>query len=346
MTDEIQYKHQIGRMWDYIKGYHAVHVVNTGTKLGLFASLKEAEAGLAPADLAAAHGLHAPYVETWCKTAAAFHFLDCEADGRYRLAPFHDAILASPGDPRNLANYCAMMVDHLHDDLAAHPEYLRSGAVYSFQDHGAEFSAGVADLTAGLQTVVCGSVLPKLPGLGARLDQPLKVLDMGCGAGGLMLRLAKAYPDFTCHGVDIDRHGIELAGRAITEAGLDDRVTAELVDGGEIGHEAEFDLVTLFEVLHELPPTVRPQVLANCAKAMKDDGRLLIIDETYPEAAEELRDPDFFFAVLTGYNEMIWGNVVPTKSEQERLLAEAGLEIEHRALLGGLFTILLAAKTS
>ena len=77
-----------------------------------------------------------------------------------------------------------MMIDHLHDDLAAHPDYLQSGRIHSFQDHGPEFSAGVADLTAGLQMVVSANVLPKLPGMAARLGEPLAVLDMGCGAGG------------------------------------------------------------------------------------------------------------------------------------------------------------------
>jgi ubiquinone/menaquinone biosynthesis C-methylase UbiE len=313
----------------------------------LFASLKAAEDGLDAAALAAAHDLHAPYVEGWCRTACAFGFLDGDdstTPTTWRLAPFCDLILASPGDPRHLANYCTTTTDHFHADLARHPDQFRSGEVFTYQEHGAEFSASIADLTGGLQTVLVHNVLPKLPDIGARLGEDLKVLDMGCGGGGLMLRLAKAYPTLTCTGVDVDAHGIDLAALEIDRAGMADRVSAELVDGGDIGHSDEFDLVTMFEVLHELPLAIRPQVMANCTKALKPGGKLVIIDETYPTRSEDMRKPEYFFPVLTGYNEMTWGNVVPTRADQESLLSEAGLAEVHRDMIGGMFTVIVAEK--
>ena len=344
---EIKFEDQIGQLWGYIKGYHAVHVVSTGDRLGLWASLKAADDGLSAETLAAQHDLHTPYVEGWCKTAIAFGFLDGNAEtdpATYRLAPFFDLILASPGDPRHLANYCTTTTEHFHADLDRHPDFFRTGDVFSFQEHGPAFTAGIADLTGGLQTVLVHNVLPKLPEIGSRLQEKLHVLDMGCGGGGLMLRLAKAYPSLTCVGVDVDAHGIDMAALEIDRAGLADRVSAELLDGGNIGHENEFDLVTMFEVLHELPLAIRPQVMANCTRALKPGGKLVIIDETYPSRPEDMRKPEYFFPVLTGYNEMTWGNVVPTRSDQDKLLADAGLKEVHRDMIGGMFTVILAEK--
>ncbi len=187
-------------------------------------------------------------------------------------------------------------------------------------------------------------LLPKLPEVGAKLKEGIRVLDMGCGGGGLMIRIAKANPNCSCVGVDVDRHGIELALTNIAKAGLDDRVSALLVDGGEIDFADEFELATMFEVLHEMPLEVRPQVLANCYKALKSGGRLFILDETYPATVAESRDPSFRFSVLTGYNELVWGNVVPSRADQEKLLGDAGFEILHRDAMGGIFTIILAGK--
>ena len=85
-------------------------------------------------------------------------------------------------------------------------------------------------------------------------------------------------------------------------------------------------------------------MLANCYKALKPGGRLFIVDETYPATVAESRDPSFRFSVLTGYDELAMGNVVPSREDQEKLLGDAGFEILHRDAMGAIFTIILAGK--
>ena len=47
----------------------------------------------------------------------------------------------------------------------------------------------------------------------------------------------------------------------------------------------------------------------------------------------------------TGFEELTWGNVLPTREEQETLLAAAGFEGEiRRAVIGEGFTVLSAQK--
>ena len=47
----------------------------------------------------------------------------------------------------------------------------------------------------------------------------------------------------------------------------------------------------------------------------------------------------------TGFEELTWGNVLPTRSEQEALLRQAGFPGEiQRSLVGEGFTVLTAAK--
>ncbi|MDP6708200.1 MAG: class I SAM-dependent methyltransferase [Alphaproteobacteria bacterium] len=341
---EITVEQQTERLWDYVKGFHAVHLIDTGVKLGLFQSLDEAEAGLTPEALAEAHGLHAPYVRVWCQTACAYHLLDPAADGAFALAPHLEQLLVQMGNPRNLGAYFRGCVDFLGADMSRYPEFFKSGGTYTFQEHGLEFSQTIADTTAGLQAAVARHFLPSVPGVREVLEGGGAVLDMGCGGGNLMLQIAKAFAECRCVGVDVDAHGITLATGAIAEAGLADRVSAEHTDGGEIGHENEFDVCTLFEVLHELPMAVRAQVMANAHRALKPGGTLFILDETYPSVPEDLRRPEYAFSVQTAYNELIWGNVVPTKEDQESLLGEAGFTDLQRGEVGGLFTLLTAKK--
>ncbi len=341
---EITPEQQTDLIWDYIKGFHAVHLMDIGKTLGLFEAIKNAEDGLTAAALATALDLHAHYVDIWCKTAFAYRLLDADGDGHYRLAPHFDTILVDHRHPRYLAPYVSGSVRFFADDFKRYPDHFRTGAVHSFQAHGEDFSDGIAAMTGGFHAVVARKMLPSVSGLKDNLAAGARVLDMGCGAAGLVMRIAEAYPQTHCVGVDIDPHGITLARRNVAAAGLAERVTIEQTDGGTIGHENEFDVVTLFEVLHEIPLDVRPQVLANCHRALKPGAPLFILDETYPADLADLRAREYGLAVQTAFNELIWGNVVPTADEQDALLASAGFEQVERMQVATYFTVITARK--
>ena len=71
---------------------------------------------------------------------------------------------------------------------------------------------------------------------------------------------------------------------------------------------------------------------------------LFILDETYPSEIEALRDRASNLAVQTAFNELIWGNVVPTAEDQDGLLAQAGFARVQRAQIATYFTALTAWK--
>ncbi|MDP6563263.1 MAG: class I SAM-dependent methyltransferase [Alphaproteobacteria bacterium] len=336
---------QSGLLWTYLKGYHAVHHIAMGTEMGLFGKLQEAgEAGCSSADLASSAELHAPYVDVWCRTGHHYGLLEGGDDGRYRLAPFMDKLLVDAADPRHLAPYVMTTARFVGKDLEDYPNYFKSGGTYSFQDHGHDFTRHIGDTTAGFHNVVARRMIAGIPDMKDRLEAGALVLDVGCGVGGLMIKIAQAWPNTSCLGVDTDPHGIEQAQTNIAASDVSDRVAVEHIGGEGIGHEAEFDLATMFEVLHEIAAEVRPQVMQGVAKALKPGGALFILDETYPSNLDQLRDPAFDFAVQTQFNEMIWGNIVPTVEEQRELFQGAGLKEIAREPIGGLFTMLVAVK--
>ena len=291
---EITAEQQVSRMWQHIKGFHVVHFVNIGEKLGFFAALRQAGDGLSVAELAADAKLHEPYVKVWCDTGVGYEILE-PVGQRYRLGPHLDVVLADPGGPRNLTPYFACTVDYLSHDLERYPDFFKSGGTYTFQDHGDEFSRAIGDITGGLHIVVAKRLLPSIPGLKEVLDAEARILDMGCGAGGLLVRLAKTYPNAICVGVDVDAHGAAAARENVAAAGLEERVSIEHMTGESIAHQDEFDLVTLFEVIHEIPVSARAQVMANCFRALKPGGALFILDETYPSNPADLAKPEYTF---------------------------------------------------
>ncbi len=339
---EVSFETQINKLWGHIRGLHALHLIRTGANLGWFDLLANAgEDGLSPEDLAAPRNLYLPYVRIWWKTAIAWEILDPLDDGRARLAPHFDAILARPGDPRYLLPYVIAALDHFQPDLVSHTAAMADGATRTFQEHGHAFSEAIGDTTAGLHVLMARKILPAILEIRAALEGGGTFLDYGCGVAGFVIRVAKAFPEARCTGVDIDDHGLAQARLAVADAGLEARVAIH--DGREWeGNASSVDVITMVEVLHEIPEAIRPEVLSHCRRLLRGQGRLVILDETFPEDAE-LRNPDAALAVQTQYNEMTWGNVVPTAADQEHLLAKAGLTIVDRSSVGGFFTQLIVA---
>lgn len=99
----------------------------------------------------------------------------------------------------------------------------------------------------------------------------------------------------------------------------------------------------MVEVLHGIAPQIRPSVIQACARALRPSGWIVIVDETYPATLAEARHEEFRFPLQTGLEEQMWGNVVPTRAEQESFLRAAGFDgpIE-RSQFGEGFTLLVS----
>jgi 2-polyprenyl-3-methyl-5-hydroxy-6-metoxy-1,4-benzoquinol methylase len=335
---------QVARIFEWRRGFNTIHLVDVGLRAGLFKALADASGSTAP-ELAAKLGLHAPFVATWCRTAYGMELLDADDGPRYRLAPFFDSILASPTHPRYLGGYVRLGTEVAAEDFRRCAQALRTGEVKPFQGRGDDFAQAVAESTWGLQVVTVKKILPGLDGLASRLEAGGTVLEVGCGTGNLLVQLAKSFPHARVIGVDIDADSLALARTRIEKAGIADRAQARQGSVGTAVAPSSVDAVVMVEVLHEIAPELRPSVISQCAVALKPGGWMLIVDETYPSTLEELRKPEFRFPLMTGFEEMVWGNVLPTREEQERLLRDAGLTgTIDRTVIGEGFTVLATQK--
>jgi len=335
---------QVARIFEWRRGFNAMHLIDIGVQLGLFQAFAEAE-DATPGDIATTLGLHAPYVETWCTTAYSFGLLDGGEDRRFRLAPFIEEVLASPGHPRYLGGYVRLGTEFATEDHRYCLDAFRTGSTVPFQGRSDAFAEAVAEGTFGLQVLSARKLLPELPGLKDRLDAGGTLVEVGCGTGRHLLQLTRAFPEARCVGVDIDPTGMKAARAAIDEAGVADRVTLVHGDIGDAVPDAGADAVVMIEVLHEIGPDIRQGVIDACHRALRAGGWLLIVDETYPGTLAESREPEFLFPVQTGFEELTWGNVLPTRAEQDTLLRTAGFEGEiGRSVIGEGFTVLSARK--
>ena len=342
--EEVAAKAQTAKIFEWRRGFDAIFLISLGVRLGLFRAFAE-KPGATSREIAARLGLHLPYLKVWCTTAYSLELLEVDANSRFRLAPFWESILANPMHPRYVGSLVQLLTDFASEDFRRCVEGFRSGYTVPFQGRSDTFAHLVAEATAGLNIFMVRKVHPALPGLADRLNRRGMILDVGCGSGGLLIQLARAFPKSRCFGIDIDPTGLAAARVAIEEAGVSHQVEILEGDVASIAPTNSFDAALMVEVLHEVAPAQRLGLLQGCFRILRPGGWLVILDETYPSTLQEAREPEFRSALQTGFEELIYGNIIPTRPEQERLLREAGFTGEiRRAVIGQGLTLLTTQR--
>jgi SAM-dependent methyltransferase len=331
---------QVSRLYDLVAGYHATHLMEIARELGVWEALT-ASPGLTSEELAGRLGTDPFYTDVLCRTAFSFGLLAREGAG-WRMGPHFDQILGDPGSSFYLA--CAPRVHMvLGDDYPTYADHFRNGTTRSYQEHGEAFMREVAEALKTLPRIFADLVLPRLPGLEARLRDGARVLDVGCGGGWAVVQLAERFPESSFVGIDLEPYSVDLARRLIAEQGLEDRCAARLQSVDDLGEDGAYDVVTSFLVVHEIAPARKPGAFAAVARALKPGGHFLIFDEAYPEADEAMRTMPARFAALAQWYELTWGNVVDTATTLRERCREAGLEVTEETTFSR-FTIMVAAK--
>jgi ubiquinone/menaquinone biosynthesis C-methylase UbiE len=343
---EVTLEEQSEKLYVYEKGYHALHLIHTGTELGLFDKIHSTQEGVSPQALADEMGLHEPYVRIWCQTAHHLEILDCDETGRFKLAPHMDTLLVDRNHPFYFGHKPEFFLHHLADDLKSHASFLRSGESEFYDTKGREFSRSAKALSdQAIPVAMVFMVMPMIPGVRDKLHTGLKVLDVGCGSGRLMIQMAKAYPNCSFSGIDMDRFAVEDAQRNIQEAALQDRVSASSGDASSMDYDGQFDLVTMASVLHEIQPDIRTQALTNCQRALRGSGSIVIFDFSYPEIWQDFRKPEHSMGIMDQFFEMAWGTKHLSSKAREKLLTDCGFnDAQTIPLFGGSFELAYALK--
>ena len=331
---------QISRLYDLIAGYHVTHLLEIARELGLWQALVR-DPGLSSEGLARELGADPFYTDVLCRTAFSFGLLEREGPG-WRMATHFDQILGDPESSFYLA--CAPRVHKvLGEDYRDYVALFRAGASRPYQEHGEVFMREVAEALKTLPRIFLDLVLPRLPGLAARLEEGGRVLDVGCGGGWALVQLAERFPRISCVGVDVEPYSVELAQRLIQERGLADRCQARALSVDQLGEDGAYDVATSFLVVHEIAPSLKPTAFAAVARALKPGGYFLIFDEAYPETDAALQTMPSRFAAMAQWYELTWGNVVDTRTALHERCRQAGFEVVEETTFSR-FTIMVAEK--
>jgi predicted O-methyltransferase YrrM len=268
------------RLFGDALGALELYTIYLGERLGLYRAL--AKSGPATSSqLAARTGTSERYVREWLEQHATSDLLavdDPRAEPlarRYWLPPEHIAVLANPDDVRYAASSGvdivragrwlpqlveAFRVGNAPPPLPWEPEGRAEPNRARFINLlGTEWLPAVVDVDTRL-----------------RAEPPARVLDVACGTGWSSIAMAQAYSKITVDGIDLDHNAISAARGNAERAGVADRVRFSVTDAADLGGTGGYDLVTIFEALHDMS---RPVDALNAARQMiSEDGTLLVVD--------------------------------------------------------------------
>jgi ubiquinone/menaquinone biosynthesis C-methylase UbiE len=126
------------------------------------------------------------------------------------------------------------------------------------------------------------------------------VADLACGEGRSSIAIARAYPKVRVDGIDSDEASISAARRHLDGSGVEDRVVFRVADAATLPPIGEYDLVHIFESLHDMSYPI--EVLAAARGLLVEGGVVLVGDERVGEAftapADDLERFYFGFSIL------------------------------------------------
>jgi len=244
-------------------------------RLQLFQRLEDGGAATS-AEFADRAGINERYAREWLSAMACHGYVafdDCTK--RFSLTPEHAFCLADPDSPFYLGSLFVMARPYWANlDLLA--DAFRHGGGVPQENYGDEFWCGFERFTrTGFRNNLVQDWIPAMPAAHTALRAGGSVADVGCGNGQALLFLAQGYPEATLVGYDNYAPAIDAANANAKDAGLADRVRFEVCDVTQ-GIPGQFDLITTFDVVHDMP---RPRpALKEIRNALKPDGTYFVLE--------------------------------------------------------------------
>jgi SAM-dependent methyltransferase len=306
-ADEAQRDAFAERLFGAALGAYELMTVHLGDRLGYYRALAGSD-GLTPAGLAEATGTDERYAREWLEQQAVAGIVEVDdaaapaGERRYSLPAAHAEVLVEKESLAHVTPMARFGVSFAQT-LPAIEDAFRSGGGVSWEEFGHLGRHAQGDANRPLFANLLGQEwLPAIADVHERLhaDPPARVADIACGAGWSSIAIARAYPSITVDGYDLDEASVELARENAAGTEVADRVSFHFRDAGDPELAGSYQLVTVFEAIHDMSRPV--EVLQALRGLAADDGAVVVMDErvadTFTAPGDEVERLMYTYSVL------------------------------------------------
>lgn len=264
-----------GRMLETLNHGALCLMLSIGHRTGLFDVLRTLPPSTS-AEIAAAAHLEERYVREWLGAMVTSGVVEIDAASqRYALPLEHAASLTRAAAADNVAVFAQYIAElgRVEGDIV---DCFRRGGGVPYERFERFHEVMAEDSGQSVMAALESHILPLVPGLAERLESGIRVLDLGCGRGRLLQRLAAQYPRSRFVGIDLSADAIGFAREHGDGLANLEYVARDLSDFDREAEPESYDLVATLDAIHD---QARPlNVLRGIHRTLARDGVYLMQD--------------------------------------------------------------------
>ena len=251
-------------------------MVSIGHRTGLFDAMN----GIGWTDseeLAEKSEMNERYVREWLGAMATGGIVKVDESDRYLLPDDHSRFLSRKSDDENLAAFAQYIavLGNVEDEIV---DCFYNGGGVPYEKYPRFHEVMAEDSGMTVLEALEDHIIPLVLGLKKRLEQGITVLDLGCGRGRALLKMAGLFPKSQFRGIDLSEEAIQWAQNEAERRKLHN-IEFEVKDATDFDQTADpeaFDFVTTFDAIHDQAKPL--SVLKGIYRTLKPGGIYLMQD--------------------------------------------------------------------
>jgi ubiquinone/menaquinone biosynthesis C-methylase UbiE len=252
-------------------------MISVGHRTGLFDVLRDM-APATSAEVADKAGLNERYVREWLGVMVTGRVIEMDpATERFVLPAEHAAFLTRPAGADNLAVFAQYIpvLGNVEEDIV---ECFKKGGGVPYGKFPRFHDVMAEDSGQSVLSSLESHIVPLISGWAERMQAGIQMLDVGCGRGRIINRLAELYPKSRFTGMDLSSEAILFAWEEAASKKLRniEFIVADLSRFDETAEVEAFDFVTTFDAIHDQAKPLN--VLRGIRRALRPTGIYLMQD--------------------------------------------------------------------
>lgn len=253
-----------------------LQLISLGHRTGLLNALADGEP-VTSRELADKSELDERYVREWLGGLSVAGLLQHQPENMTYWLPQAFGALLTDGGEANLALYSQYLplLGTVEDDVV---RCFRHGGGVPYDRYTRFHEVMAEDSGQTVLPSLFDAILPLAPGLMGRLERGIDVLDLGCGRGLALMKMAGRFPASRFRGYDLSGEAIDWATTRAGALGLNNLrfEQRDLTDYHRTAATEAYDLVTTFDAIHDQASPLN--LLRGIRKTLRADGVYLAQD--------------------------------------------------------------------
>lgn len=252
-------------------------MISIGHRSGLFDTMSNMDFATSP-EIAGKTNLDERYVREWLGAMVTGGIVDYSARSKtYRLPAEHAAFLTRKASADNMAVFMqySSVMGKVEDEIL---DCFMNGGGVPYSKFPRFHKVMAEDSGQSVLSSLESHILPLVPGLTEKLKTGIKMLDVGCGSGRIINRLASLFPESRFIGMDLSCEAIGYGNAEASQLELNNVkfIIRDLSDFHETAPVEHYDFITSFDAIHDQGKPLN--VLKGIHRTLKKDGIYLMQD--------------------------------------------------------------------